>query len=610
MVSYLRLLGSAGAIGAPDGEMKPKHQQYRRVSDGLLFFNMLSRGHFGIERRTSPHVLFIFTYAKGTLVTMHTGARISLGLAVLLTLLLRPGAAPALEHQSARISSLGGDHVVGVIPDFYTDIGVNPAYAFFAGRLNVGYARRRIPSYAPSVPYLMEGSGSYPGSSLMVNELSAWGIRLSSWRTAVFAQWALYRPESVSSYPNTGFDNQAYSELREDWESSNNDFARIDLVAARALGDRYALGLRLQGRVYNHYASSMRKYGYEGYYDRLFVDLYNQRRETQVRSFAGRRYSLDLQAGVVKSDDTSPRTDLAIKASLNRPDYRQERYELDISKDFDQAGALNEYSYYRYYWNDARKGDIWSLALTFRHSFDGGIRVLAGGDISTCSYETEWSNSEERLAWGWTDTNWKVAGAFDGDGTLLDGSCFFKGGKVFGLHRTTDLYLGLHGVFSRARAKEEPLAHYAIATDGEESTVRFDQANRLESTETLCDLFIPFSVEFRPSSYFTYYSSFILYAKWRKLSTAQPFPSLFTFRPPASVSRLGSARLAGTSSQAIVEPAAYSSEWERDLATGYAVTLGFSLHYRDRFFVDVYTQSEMIPLYYFDDNVIDIRYVF
>lgn len=540
---------------------------------------------------------------------MRRHAQISIGLAVLLALSLRPGAALALDHQSARISSLGGDHVVGVIPDLYTDIGVNPAYAFFADRLNVGYARRLDAGYDPSVPYLMEDSGSYSGSSMMVDELSAWGIRLSSWRTAVFAQWALYRPENVESYPRTGFGNGAYSELSEYGESRNNDFARIDLFGARALGDRYTLGLRLQGRAYNNYTSSMRVYAYDRYDDFFFVDPWKQRRETRIRSLSGRRYSLDLQAGVVKSDDTGPRTDLAIKASFNRPDYRQERYELDISKEFDQAGELDDYSYHRYYWNDARKGDIWSLALTFRHSFDGGIRVLAGGDVSTCSYETEWNTSDEFLQWNYSGPDWKVAGAFDGDGSLLDGGCFFKGGKVFSLHRTTDLYLGLHGVFSRTRAEEEPLVHYSIAADGPESAVQIDQSVRLESIETSFGLFIPFSVEFRPSGYFTYFSSFVPYGNWRKLSATQPIPSLFTFRPPVSVSRVAGAHLAGASSQAVIEPAAYSTEWERDLSTGCTVTLGFSLHYRDRFFVDVYTQSEIIPTY-LANNVFDIRYAF
>jgi hypothetical protein len=540
---------------------------------------------------------------------MHSRSRITLGLVVLLALALRPGAALAIDNSSARISSLGGDHVAGVIPDLYTDIGVNPAYAFFADKLNMGYARRRNPGYAPPLPYLMEGSGDRSGPSMMVDELSAWGIRLSSWRTAVFAQWALYRPESVSSYPYIGFDNGAYVELREEGYSSNNDFARIDLIAARALGDRHTLGLRVQGRAYNNYASDLSAYAYDRYYDLFFTDLYSQRRETRIRSFSGRRYSLDLQAGMAKSDDTGPRTDLTIKASLNRPDHRQERYELDISKEYDQVGEIDAYSYYRYYWNDAREGNIWSLALMFRHFFDGGIRVLAGGDVSTCSYETEWSSSVERLRWGWQETDSKVAGAFDGDGSLLGGHCFFKGGKVFSLHRTTDLYLGLHGVFSRTRAEEEPLVHYAIETDGEESAVRFDQPVRLESIETSFDLFFPFSVEFRPSSFFTYYSSFVLYGKWRKLSATYPIPSLFTYRPPVSVSRVGGASLAGTSSQAVIEPAAYLTDWERNLSTGSAVTLGFSFHYKDRFFIDVYSGTEIIPTN-LTNQVIDIRYAF
>jgi hypothetical protein len=184
-----------------------------------------------------------------------------------------------------------------------------------------------------------------------------------------------------------------------------------------------------------------------------------------------------------------------------------------------------------------------------------------------------------------------------------------KGSRVFSIHRTTDLYLGFHGVFARIRAEEEPLVHYVIGDTEGESAMSIDQAVRLESIEESFAFYVPLSVEFRPSSYFTYYSSFVLYAEWRKSSATQPIPSLFAYRPPASVSRVGDANLAGASSTAVIEPVAYSTEWRRDLSTDATVTLGFSLHYRDKFFVDVYTGTAIIP-----ENVrtcaIDVRYAF
>jgi len=39
------------------------------------------------------------------------------------------------------------------------------------------------------------------------------------------------------------------------------------------------------------------------------------------------------------------------------------------------------------------------------------------------------------------------------------------------------------------------------------------------------------------------------------------------------------------------------------------VTLGFSLHYRDRFYIDVYSGTEIIPTY-LANQIVDIRYVF
>ena len=541
---------------------------------------------------------------------MRTHKRLSPGLIVLFVLLLRPGAPLAFEHPSARISSLGGDHVAGVIPDLYTDLTVNPAYAFFADRLVACYARRSIPGYAPLLPYLTIDSGRYGSSSMQVNEFSAWGIELSSWRTAVFAQWALYQPENSSSDLSVDMRWGNDSNLREGWSKRDNDFARIDLIAARSLGDRYALGLRLQG--WGYYASSSRidARTYNEYFDPLFSQIGHQGRNTDAQSSSGRRLSFDFQAGVAKSNDAGSRTDLALQVSLNRVDNQKQEYYLDTSKYYELTGLLSSYDYYRSRWNDARKGDLWNFALTFRHAFDGGIRVLAGGGVSTCSYETEWNNRQDLVRWnGSLVRDEAISGAFDGDGSLLGGSCFFKGGKIFSLHETTDLYLGLHGIFARTRTKEEPLVHYTTEPEGEESVIRIDQPSRLESTETSFELYLPLSIEFRPSSYFSFFSSFTLFGIWDKQTTTKPILSPFYFYPPVMESLANGAHRAVASSQAVVEPEAYSAAWDRTLYTDSAVTLGFSLHYRDRFFIDVYSGVEIIPTY-LQDKIIDIRYVF
>ncbi len=539
---------------------------------------------------------------------MHRHARISLGLAVILALSLRPGASLALDRSSARISSLGGYHVSGIIPDLYTDLTVNPAYAFFADRPVVCYARRSVPGYAPSLPYLESSSTGYYGSSMLVNELSAWGIGLSSWRAAVFAQWALYQPENSSSYPSIEMGSRYAVGLEEDRNSQDDDFARIDLVAACALDDRYALGLRLQGWGYYDSSSEMYARTNEYYHDPLFTLIDSRSLDTRAQSFCGRRLSFDFQAGIVKSDDTGPRTDLALGLSLNRLDYRKQIYNLRIIKEYDSEGVLDSYNYDRYRWTDARKGDLWSCALTLRHAFDGGIRVLAGGGVSTCSYETAWSSSRELVQWS-SGRDEAISGAFDGDGSLLGGSCFIKGGKIFSLHETADLYLGVHGVFARSRAKEEPLVHYTSEPDGEESAVRIDQPARLESTETSFELYVPFSVEFRPSGYFTFFSSFILTGSWDKQTTTTPMPSLFRYHPPAAKSAAGGANRGAASPGVVIEPEAYLTDWKRNLDTGGEVALGFSLHYRDRFFIDVYSGAEIIPTY-LANRTIDIRYVF
>jgi hypothetical protein len=590
--------------------MKPKRYRYGSLSDGRSFFNTLSGGHFVVVR--PPRGVYDVLTTRGRVfVAMRIRWRISPWLAVVLAIALRPGVPLAIENASARISSLGGDHVAGVIPDPYTDLNVNPAYAFFADRLIVGYAKRSIPGYAPSLPYLEESSSSYYGSSTLVNELSAWGIRLSSWRAAAFAQWAVYQPQSHESAPSidAGW-NYHTTRMNESWNDSDDDFAQIDLLAARALGDRYTLGLRLRGWGYYNSSSTMGTTDYYEYLDPFYTELDEQHLDSNVRSFLGRRLSFALQAGIVRSNAAGPETDLALGVSLGRLDYRKERYDLEVRKGYDSYRELSAYEYYRYQWKDARNGDLWDFDMTFRHSFDGGVRVLAGGALSTCSYETEWSTREQRVLWGWsTPQDESTSGAFDGDGSLLGGRCFFKGGRIFGLHETTDLYVGLHGVLARTRTEEEPLVHYAIAADGGESAVRIDQPTRIESTKTSFDLSVPLSVEFRPSGYFTFFSGFILTGRWSKQAVTKPMTTLFFYNPPVAEHAATGANRAGASTQIVIEPEAYSTDWERSLSTGSTVTLGFSLHYRDRFFIDVYSGTEIVPRY-LSERTIDVRYAF
>ena len=537
--------------------------------------------------------------------------RIFAGAIMVLGLALSAQSPLAEDRPSARIYSLGGEHVSGIIPDTYTDLTVNPAYACLVDRLTVGYARRSIYDFAPTIPYLSEDTPyrlSYYRNSFMTNEVSVYGMELSSWRAAVFAQWRIGSGQSTVS--DFSLYSNSSSAMTQNWDNEDNDFGRIDLMAARAIGDDLVLGFRLQGWGYYKSVSNADSRVEESYLDGSFSELTRERKSQSATSYVGRRTSFDFQTGIMKKSGVEPRSDLVLRASFHPIDYLNQSASLVVDRGYNDLHEINSYAYTKGTWSDERNGNLWTFGLALRHAFGSGIRIYAGGDVSTASYDAEWTTTRTSYSWGYYSGGDAIqTGGFDCDGSFQGASGFLKSGKTFALHRTLDLYLGVHGIFQRKHAEEHPVIEYSYARHDSEDSVRIDQPTSLEYTGTAADIYLPVSIEFRPSSYFSFFSGFTLYGEWYKHVTTQPMPAIFYYnRPLAAVEPGGSIRTSDSSGQLIV-PETSVTDWRREFVSGSAVTLGFSFHYGDRFFVDVYSQSEIIPGNLQSANL-DLRYVF
>ena len=543
------------------------------------------------------------------MITMYS--RITLGAVLSLALVLCAQPSSAQEHPSARIYSLGGEHVSGVIPDLYTDLTVNPANAAFADKLTINYDRRSIYSFTAVFPYLSTSPELYSSTdSYMTNELSIYGLGLSSWRMALFAQAGLYKSQySLSNYDVSNDGSAVQSQNR--WSNSDRDFGRIDLVAARKLGSSYALGLNLQ--VWGSYRSDDGANGSvtDWYNDLVFTELDQEAQSMSANSKMGRRISFDFQTGLVKKNDGGSQTDLILQASVHPVDYKNESAYLSIRQYYDALQQLDSYDYYRETWSDSRKGDLWILGLSMRHAFSGGTRIYTGAKISLASYDARWSQSRQNYSWSGQSLHADdiLSNGFSCDGTLRGSSYFIKGGKAFGLRDNLDLYLGLHGNLEWSHAKEEPIIRYSETHREDTSSVLIDEPASLEYTGTAASFYLPLSIEFRPSSYFSVFSGFTLYGSWYKYVTEQPAQSIFYYSRPGGANLNSRVTLAAASPEVTMYPTATATNWQRAWNSGSIVTLGFSLHYRERFFIDVYSESDIIPSY-LASSLIDVRYVF
>lgn len=516
----------------------------------------------------------------------------------------------AQDRPSARIYSLGGFAVSGIIPDYYTDLSINPAYACFAERLTCNYGRRNTDGFDMAFPHLTRDNfgGSVGGYETGTNEISVYGIRISGWHAALGAQWKLSQSEKNSIVTDLGTVTNPDISSRHDYTSNDNEFGRIDCVVGRPMGDRSFVGFRLQGRGYYESSSYATTQETDVFRNDPFMDIIFKGTTYYAEPRHGRHVCFDLQAGVTRMGGTGVESEIILRASHSSLDYGNQRYQLNVSEEYDAAGQPTSYVYDKTAWSDAREGSLWEYGLSVRHTLPGGIRVYSGGGLSRGSFDAEWTDSRRYINWNYYDRNRTIEGGFTGTGSQWEAAYFLKGGKTFSLLETLDLTVGLCGDFSRIQAEESPNIHYSQSLFGGD-TIRIDQPSTLKYTGTGFSMYAPLSIEFRPASWFSFFTGFTLYGRWSKNVTEHPALSLFYYNPPYTSLVPGGAAYSSASPKAVVIPETSVADWTRSWHTGNSTTLGFSLHYGDRFFVDVYTEVEIIPALS-SDRMIDVRYVF
>jgi hypothetical protein len=388
-----------------------------------------------------------------------------------------------------------------------------------------------------------------------------------------------------------------------DWKDY---LGRIDFTAARPVGDRSTVGFRLQGRVCQDSHSSVESQEVDFFNDYSLLEILQKSVARSANSNHGRELSFDLQTGVARRSDTGLASEVILSVSRSQLDYQRQNYDLRIVEDYNPA--LIDYYYQRSLSSDIRKGPLWTYGISLRHTFQGGIRIYSSGSLSTGSYDAEWVDSEQVIDWSRPAYDEAATGGFTGTGSQWEAKYYLKGGKTFSLLETLDLTIGFCGDFRRTHAEEFPLIRYWLAI-GDEDTLRADQPSSLKYTGTFAYFYLPLAVEFRPASCFSFFSGFTVYGKWWKSVTELPAISLFDYSPPHDALIPGGISRASASGNALVIPQMSRTDWERGWGTGNKVTLGFSLHYRDRFFIDVYSSDAIIPSLS-GDRMIDVRYVF
>ncbi len=537
---------------------------------------------------------------------------------VLLALLLQANQAFAQGHYSARIYSLGGSAVSGIIPDYFMDLVINPAYAAIADELTVNYGYRSSPSQVLPFPYLnsyfkLQRSST---SGLSTSELTAYGIRISSWRFALAAEWRFDRfDETDSSFERTtnrwsdGFIND-YSNNQ---YINDSDYWRIDLSAAHSIGGEHAVGVRFGGSEYYHSYYRRRStltesYSHSEYLDEIILRDEYSRDNLDSRLF--RWPSVYLQIGLLLGKSRKEPSEIVFSISRDPISSHYDNYYMSASQYYDQYSEIEKYIYHFDEWRDNRKGDLWTFNLSGRHTLPSGVRLFLGGGFETSSYELDWSTIAKDYKWDPSTTYNINSNALYGDGDCKDISFFTKVGKTFSIHNKLDITIGARAIIERYWSDENPRATSIITHETylAHDSISCAQKLRFESTTTKLGFLCPIALEYRPSGYFSCFAGFAADINWKSKTDEYTIPD-----PYSDI--LSSNTLFNRLTKIYGDPSNQSYKMSKakntrdELDTRRLATFGFSTRYKDRLFLYIYTGSDLTPDSV-TNTVLDIRYVF
>lgn len=519
-------------------------------------------------------------------------------------------------HYSARIYALGGSAVSGIIPDYYTDLMFNPAYASLAEAFTINYGHRHSPLYEFPFLYLDPDFRFHTleTNENDTNELLAYGIGALGWKIAVISEWYAYTNDDTESYLDKRNSITSYSNSARTWRTNHNrHYFHGAASCSRHIGGDHILGLRLG--AFNHYdlytrqsSEYMERYRYSDQFQETYLSDFDRWYDYDEKK--QRWVSPYLQIGLLLNPDTDTSSEVILKVSRSDVSERQEIFSLDIWNDYDSFGTRTTHDYNRYDWIDDKDGDMWSLDLWIKHTFGNGLRIFAGGAYRNATYDGDWVEDRRVYVWRNTVDDFTAYQNLDGEGDFTGISLFAKSGKSIRIERRIDVTAGIGGSFTRSLNDEEPTALFTMKTVHDDARDTYTSSNptRFEMERLTAQLTLPLAVEFKPSRYFTIFGGFTTSVTWNRRTEEYSVPPLFSEDVPSASAAL---RSNGGKRRTLGSPAEVTTveNCEEHVSSSYGSTFGFSLHYENRLFFDLYSGSDLTPdsMQYL---ILDLRYRF
>ncbi len=519
-----------------------------------------------------------------------------------------PAGARAQQHRSARIEALGGSAVSGVVPDTLTDIHLNPAYLHRCERLTINYGQRSTGSF--SLRFLGMNWHQMPYRPNInphnETELSLYGLRVGPVRFGLSASWYLDRTD-VTSPENEllRYNDRIVQYIEDNYDHRDSHDYRLDLSLSTEIAHERYLGFRIGGYQRTYAYNSIRQT--HRYYFMTEIsqdDLYPGERyfNYDKNEDLDRVSSFFFQMGILAGEGEKERS-ILLGISRSELYSRDHDWSVVAYTDYDMFGDPYEYEYDERYYREERSGTLWRYDIRGRLFLPNGIRLFAGGGFEHMAYESNWIDRtaiyEWRDNWAYSEREERTSILFEGDEEYRGFSLFMKGGKTSEISEDLRLTAGLHAYLSWMRAEEDPvttMTHYSII-DSALINFSMERQNAISIETTEASLNIPLAIEFEPATWVSLWSGFRIRVSYRKERDLLP--------------NIISVDLLGLVDPSLVElyTAREAVRSVEDVEIDSFGTVGASLHYGKRFFIDLYMGTDITPDSIYG-MILDVRYTF
>jgi hypothetical protein len=422
------------------------------------------------------------------------------------------------------------------------------------------------------------------------NEIAIRGLTLGSWRAALAAEWTL-NSEQTSEYASELRANYNQVRRRSIIDDRDADAWMFDVAAARILGGNRVLGFRFRASGYYH---RLQNASQETVYDYYGVEVGTLRISDKYNDLVEslhRRIAFDFQMSLANREAEGIDDEFILSVSRLSPDRLAQEYDENKGWHYDISGEMSRYEAIRDFWSDARSGDLWRFGASYRGALGAGVRVFAGGAISSAAYDASYGYTIEETEWNYgpilTDRFTESSG---GSG----GGAFLKAGRQCALHRALDIYIGLRASFASTRAEEKTLVRNRFI-ENNQSMLGYDATVDLAYTSMRAELGVPVSIEYRPTGWFSYFASFVPGASWQRTAAEKPQTSSFEYSVPFARSSRTCISPAWKSSGQTFDPSTVEESVEESLDSSHDICLGFSLRYAERLSLEFYTGTSILP---------------